>query len=222
MTAAGSTPDLFGSMALPLPARETLAPDAVLLRGFADPDAQRLAGSLHAVVAQAPWRHMQTPGGLRMSAAMTNCGTAGWVSDRRGYRYSTTDPLSDRSWPTMPEAFRALAVRAAAAAGYCDFDPDACLINRYVPGASMSLHQDRNERDNAAPIVSVSLGLPAVFLFGGARRSDRANRVALGHGDIVIWGGASRLNFHGIARIKPGSHPFAGECRINLTFRKAL
>ena len=205
-----------------MPPREALGPQALLLRGYAIDGAAELATVIEEVAAQAPWRHMSTPGGLRMSVAMTSCGTAGWISDRRGYRYSRQDPDSGKPWPALPGALRQLAARAAREAGFDGFEPDSCLVNRYAPGASMGLHQDRDERDLAAPIVSISLGLPAVFLFGGTRRGDRARRVPLAHGDVVVWGGQSRLHFHGIARLAAGDHPFAGACRINLTLRKAL
>jgi alkylated DNA repair protein (DNA oxidative demethylase) len=165
---------------------------------------------------------MVTPGGYRMSVAMTNCGRAGWVTDRTGYRYDLVDPMTGRPWPAMPAAFRRLARAAATIAGYARFEPDACLINRYEPGTRLSLHRDENERDLTAPIVSVSLGLPAVFLFGGASRTDRPRRIPLESGDIVVWGGALRLVYHGVAPLPDGDHPLAGRRRINLTFRKAL
>jgi alkylated DNA repair protein (DNA oxidative demethylase) len=165
---------------------------------------------------------MTTPGGYVMSVAMTNCGRAGWVTDRRGYRYDPIDPQTGRPWPPMPAAFRRIAIGAAAAGGYEDFEPDACLVNRYEPGARLSLHQDKDERDFTAPIVSVSLGLPAVFLFGGARRADRPRRFRLESGDIAVWGGPTRLYFHGIEALDEGEDPLTGRCRINLTFRKAL
>jgi alkylated DNA repair protein (DNA oxidative demethylase) len=203
---------------------ETLAlgPDAVILRSFACDIAADLLASIHAVAAQAPFRNMVTPGGYTMSVAMTNCGTAGWVTDRRGYRYTRDDPESGAPWPPLPAAFESLAVRAAVAAGFAGFRPDACLINRYLPGTKLSLHQDRNEVDYAAPIVSVSLGLPARFLFGGLKRNDRVKRFELRHGDIVVWGGAARLAYHGVDTLKDGDHPATGRCRLNLTFRKAL
>ena len=222
MNAPGHTADLFGDCAPVAPAREALAPKALLLRGFASPVEGTLREAIDQVIAQAAWRQPCTPGGRPLSVSMSNCGSVGWVSDRKGYRYSATDPVSGRPWPPLSAALLHLAADAAAEAGFTGFVPDACLINRYVPGASMGLHQDRDERDPTAPLVSVSLGVPAVFLFGGALRSDRTRRVALTHGDVVVWGGASRLNFHGIAPLKAGNHPFAGECRLNLTFRKAL
>ncbi len=200
----------------------TLGSDAVVLRSFACDVATDLLASLHAVAALAPFRNMATPGGYTMSVAMTNCGTAGWVTDRRGYRYTRDDPESGEPWPPLPAAFESLAVRAAAAAGFADFRPDACLINRYVPGTKLSLHQDRNEADYAAPIVSASLGLPAKFLFGGLRRNDRVKRVELWHGDVVVWGRDARLAYHGVDTLKDGHHPATGRCRFNLTFRKAL
>jgi alkylated DNA repair protein (DNA oxidative demethylase) len=214
-------PDLF--TALPEPeARVDLAPGAVLLRGFALDRAADVLAAYETVIAAAPFRHMVTPGGQSMSVAMTNCGAGGWVTDRRGYRYDRADPLTGKPWPVMPPAFRNLARLAAAKGGYSGFEPDACLINRYVPGSRLTLHQDRNERDFAAPIVSVSLGLPAKFLFGGMERSAPVRRIMLHHGDVVVWGGPARLAFHGIDTLKDGEHPATGRCRINLTFRKAL
>lgn len=204
--------------------REPLRPlgdGVVLLSRFACAHEERLVRDLGAVTASAPLRHMSTPGGLRMSAAMTSCGELGWISDERGYRYSPVDPASSRPWPAMPDSFRELATRAACSAGFARFDPDACLVNRYEPGARLTLHQDRDERDLTAPIVSVSLGLPAVFLLGGLTRKTRPERVALVHGDIVVWGGPARLRYHGVLPIRDGSHPLLGACRINLTFRRA-
>jgi DNA oxidative demethylase len=215
------TADLFEGLAEAQPARETIAEGAVLLRGFAMPIARDLIATLREIIGQAPFRHMSTPGGHQMSVAMTNCGTAGWVTDRSGYRYDGIDPQSGKPWPAMPPVFRTLAERAAAEAGFDGFAPDACLINRYLPGARMSLHQDKDENDFGAPIVSVSLGLPAIFLFGGLKRTDKPQRFRLGHGDIVVWGGPSRLFFHGIAPLVDGEHALMGRQRINLTFRKA-
>ena len=203
-------------------AERPLAEGAVLHRGFALPQEAELLAAIEAVTARAPFRHMVTPGGFTMSVAMTNCGTAGWVTDRSGYRYTGTDPVTGALWPPLPTAFDGLARSAAAKAGYADFAADACLINRYEPGAKMSLHQDRNERDFTQPIVSVSLGLPALFLFGGAKRNDRAKRIPLDHGDVVVWGGPSRLFFHGVNTLADGVHPRLGRQRINLTFRRAL
>ena len=207
---------------LPRSGAERLAAGAVLLRGFATEDASTLLADLESVLAKAPFRHMVTPGGYRMSVAMTNCGAAGWITDRSGYRYGPCDPASGKPWPPMPASFDQLAARAAAQAGYPRFVTDACLINRYEPGARLSLHQDRNERDFAQPIVSVSLGLPATFVFGGLRRTDRPRRLRLESGDIVVWGGPSRLAFHGIDPLDEGEHPLTGRRRINLTFRRAL
>jgi DNA oxidative demethylase len=198
-----------------------MAEGAVLLRGFARSIEGDLIADINAIVAQAPFRHMVTPGGHTMSVAMTNCGDAGWVTDRIGYRYDANDPLADRPWPPMPPSFRELAERAAAEAGFARFSPDACLINRYEPGARMSLHQDKDERNLGAPIVSVSLGLPAIFLFGGLQRSDKPRRYRLEHGDIAVWGGPARLAFHGVAPLADGEHAVLGRQRINLTFRKA-
>ena len=213
--------DLFASLPDVRPAREAIAEGAVLLRGFAKPLEDELIAALREIVAQAPFRHMLTPGGHQMSVAMTNCGSSGWVTDRRGYRYDSTDPESGKPWPPMPPSFRTLAEQAAAEAGFDGFAPDACLVNRYQPGARMSLHQDRDEGDFGAPIVSVSLGLPAVFLFGGLQRSDKTQRYRLEHGDIAVWGGPARLVFHGVAPLADGEHPRMGRQRINLTFRRA-
>jgi DNA oxidative demethylase len=181
-----------------------------------------LLAALGAVAAKAPFRHMVTPGGFTMSAAMTNCGAAGWVTDRRGYRYDAHDPNTGRTWPAMPADFHDLARSAATAAGFAGFMPDACLINRYQPGARLTLHQDKNERDFRAPIVSVSLGRPAVFLWGGLSRADRPRRVRLIHGDVVVWGGPARLVYHGVDALKDGKHELTGAIRYNLTFRRAL
>jgi DNA oxidative demethylase len=200
---------------------EPLAEGATLLHGFARADAARLLAALREVAAAAPFRHMVTRGGYRMSVAMTNCGAVGWVTDRSGYRYDPVDPATGRPWPPMPESFVALAFRAAAECGFPAFSPDACLMNEYQPGARLSLHQDADERDFTQPIVSVSLGLPAVFLFGGARRVDRPRRVRLEGGDVVVLGGAARLVFHGVDPLADGFDPLTGNCRFNLTFRRA-
>jgi DNA oxidative demethylase len=200
---------------------ERLAPGAVLLRRFAAPVASRLLADLEGVIARAPFRHMVTPGGFRMSVAMTNCGSLGWVTDRTGYRYDPVDPESGQSWPAMPDSFVALAMDASVRGGFDGFEPDGCLINRYEPGARLSLHQDKNESDFGMPIVSVSLGIPAVFLFGGLKRSDRPRRLELSHGDVVVWGGPARLRYHGVMPLQDGRHPLVGRHRINLTFRKA-
>lgn len=201
---------------------DEIAPGAVVLRGRALANEAEILLAVRQVAAEAPFRHMETPGGFVMSVAMTNCGTAGWITDRSGYRYVPADPRSGRPWPTMPAVFGRLAEAAAAEGGFPDFRPDACLVNRYEPGARMSLHQDRDERDLERPIVSVSLGLPAVFQFGGLKRSDPVRKVPLRHGDVVVWGGRSRLAFHGILRLKEGEHPATGRARLNLTFRSAL
>ena len=198
-----------------------MAEGAVLLRGFARPSESELIGALRDIAGLAPFRHMVTPGGHSMSVAMSNCGNLGWVTDRSGYRYDTNDPETGKPWPAMPASFCHLDGQAAAQAGFQDFSPDACLINRYEPGARMSLHQDKDEDDFGAPIVSVSLGLPAIFLFGGSKRSDKPRRFRLEHGDVVVWGGPSRLVFHGVAPLADGEHALMGRQRINLTFRKA-
>ena len=200
---------------------ELLGPGAALLHGFAVPLDAALADAVRSVSAAAPFRQMTTPGGFKMSVAMTNCGAYGWVSDERGYRYSPTDPDAGRAWPVLPLVLADLASRAAATAGFDGFTPDACLVNRYLPGARLTLHQDKNERDMSQPIVSVSLGVPAVFLFGGVKRNERALRLNLTHGDVVVWGGPARLRYHGVATLKAAQHPFAGAERINLTLRRA-
>ncbi|QTD46183.1 DNA oxidative demethylase AlkB [Ottowia testudinis] len=215
------TADLFAGHAPPPGGVVALGPAARLLRGFALPWADAIARALPSVLARAPFRHMETPGGQHMSVALTSCGALGWCSDRRGYRYAPRDPDSGHPWPPLPAPWLGLAREAAHTAGFDGFAPDACLINRYMPGTRLALHQDRDEQDFGQPIVSVSLGLPAAFLWGGARRADRAERVPLFHGDVVVWGGADRLRFHGVAPVRAGEHPFAGGQRINLTFRRA-
>lgn len=202
--------------------RVEIAEGAVLLQGFALAQEDALIEAIQAIAAQAPFRHMITPGGFHMSVAMTNCGPLGWVSNRTGYRYSAVDPDGGLPWPAMPECFMNLAGQAADASGFAGFSPDACLINRYEPGAKMSLHQDKDERDMKQPIVSISLGLPAVFQFGGDRRTGPAARIPLNHGDVVVWGGPARLRYHGVMPLKEGEHPKLGPFRINLTFRKAI
>ncbi len=216
-----TTPDLFADLPPPPPSTERLGPGTLLLRGFALAQAPALLAAVQQVIDRAPWRQMLTPGGQTMSVAMSSCGSLGWISDRRGYRYVATDPASGQPWPPMPALLRDLAREAASTAGYPGFAPDACLINRYAPGARMSLHQDRDERDLAAPIVSVSLGLPARFLWGGMGRSDPTLKVPLLHGDVLVWGGPDRLRFHGVQAVPAGEHPLTGTCRINLTFRQA-
>lgn len=203
------------------PERRSLAAGAVLLRGFALPHEGELLAGIEAVAAASPFRHMPTRGGRRIAAEMTNCGALGWVSDRAGYRYTPLDPESGGPWPAMPAAFLRLAGEAARAAGFSGFRPDACLVNRYHPGAGMALHRDDSEADLAAPIVSVSLGLPIVFLFGGLERSDPVERVRLAHGDVVVWGGPARLRYHGVLPLRAGHHPAVGSCRYNLTLRRA-
>lgn len=201
--------------------RVPLDPGAWLLGGFALPEAPALLAAIDEIADEAPFRHLETPGGRHMSVAMTNCGEIGWVSDRRGYRYAREDPLSGRRWPAMPPLFQDLARRAAQAAGFARFDPDACLINRYAPGTRLSLHQDRDEARLDAPIVSVSLGVSAMFLWGGKTRSERPRRHAVHHGDVVVWGGPARMTFHGIDTLASSHHPLTSALRFNLTFRRA-
>lgn len=208
--------DLFAAQAQ----RTPLGQQAWLLHGFALPFADALLAGIEAIAAAAPFRHLVTPGGHGMQVAMTNCGTFGWCSDRRGYRYERCDPISGQPWPALPDAFLQLARAAAAAAGFDGYVPDACLVNRYAPGTRLSLHQDRDEDDRVAPIVSVSLGLPATFLFGGFARGDRTVRMPLAHGDVVVWGGVDRMRFHGVLPVPPGRDARTGDVRLNLTFRK--
>ena len=213
------TADLFAS--LEIDTRLPLGQQAWLLNGYALPYIDEVLPALESVMQASPLRHMSTPGGLAMSVATTSCGAVGWVSDRRGYRYEARDPHTGHRWPAMPAVFARMAAAAAAAAGFEGFQPDTCLINRYQPGTRLSLHQDRDEQDLAAPIVSVSLGLPATFLFGGMARNDRTVRVPLGHGDVVVWGGVDRLRYHGVLPVAPGLHAVMGDQRVNLTFRRA-
>ncbi|UVM59262.1 DNA oxidative demethylase AlkB [Pseudomonas sp. B21-010] len=216
------TLDLFADHAPTTPGQvEQIGQQAYVLRGFALPWLERLLPALESVLQAAPFRQMVTPGGFTMSVALSSCGALGWTTDRSGYRYTAHDPQTGQPWPDMPAVFRELAQAAARQAHFEHFEPDACLINRYVPGARMSLHQDKNERSLAAPIVSMSLGLPAVFQFGGFERSDKSLRIPLFHGDIVVWGGVDRLRYHGVLPLKEGQHPRLGAQRINLTFRTA-
>ena len=216
-----ATADLFGDDHPLSQGSVVLGESAVVLRGAATPEAARIVAEIERIAARAPFRNMTTPGGFRMSVAMTNCGEFGWVSDRTGYRYSAVDPLSGNKWPPIPDVLLDCAARAAAAAGFARFEPDACLVNRYAPGTKLSLHQDKDEADRTWPVVSISLGLPATFVWGGPRRGDPTARVPLAHGDIVVWGGASRLNYHGVLTVKAGAHPLVGAQRINLTLRRA-
>lgn len=200
---------------------ETITDGSVVLRQYLVNRTNELSEAIKGIETQSPFRHMQTAGGFTMSAALTACGDYGWISDRRGYRYSKVDPISGLAWPSMPDVLQTIAQECAQAAGYNNFKPDACLINRYTPGAKMSLHQDRDEKDFTAPIVSISLGVPATFLFGGLQRADKTIKVPVMHGDVVVWGGESRLFFHGVSPVKQAYHPFWGDQRINITFRVA-
>jgi DNA oxidative demethylase len=199
-----------------------LGPQSRLAPGLAASAARQLLEDTLAIAQQSPFRHQVTPGGFQMSVAATNCGGAGWVSDRRGYRYDSVDPVTGQPWPAMPHSYQEMAVNAAQHAGFEAFEPDACLINRFTRGARLSLHQDRSERDMRHPVVTVSLGLPAMFLWGGARRSDKPRAVPLTHGDVVVFGGVDRLRFHGVKELPEGHHPLAGSNRYSLTFRSAL
>ena len=213
--------NLFESVSQAEASKEMLCPGAVMLRRFAQKYETELFAGLKEVTAKAPFRHMVTPGGFRMSVAMTNCGAFGWITDETGYRYDRVDPQTNATWPEMPDCFLKLASSAATEVGFDEFLPDACLINRYEPGSKLSLHQDKNERDFEQPIVSVSLGVSATFLFGGSRRNDETERIPVEHGDVIVWGGPARLRYHGVLALKEGFHPLAGGRRFNLTFRKA-
>ena len=201
--------------------RDILGVGTAFLACFALDTQDELLLSLNCIAERSPFRNMVTPGGYRMSVAMTNCGPLGWVTDRSGYRYDAIDPEMNRPWPMMPLPFRELAVAAGEEAGFSNFVPDACLINRYEPGARLSLHQDKNEHDLTQPVVSVSLGLPATFLFGGLERAERTQRIQIVHGDVIVWGGPARLRYHGIVPLRDGEHSKTGRVRYNLTFRKA-
>jgi alkylated DNA repair protein (DNA oxidative demethylase) len=212
---------LFDDVAFSAGPNERLSADAMVLRGFALTQDAALWRAIQAVLVQAPLRRMKTPGGRMMSAEQTNCGQWGWVTDKAGYRYADRDPLTGVAWPVMPRLFRQIAQTAAEHAGYARFEPDACLINCYGPGARMALHQDKDEADLSAPIVSVSLGLTTQFLFGGLQRTDSVQKVLLVHGDVVVWGDQDRLRFHGVAAPVEGEHCLCGSQRFNLTFRQA-
>jgi DNA oxidative demethylase len=211
--------DLFGASA---PATLRIAPQVMLLRGRALPTAP-LRAEIVAIAARAPFRHLQTRGGGTMSVAMTNCGAWGWHSDQRGYRYVDHDPQTRRPWPAMPALFRELAQAAAAEAGFPGFEPDACLVNRYEVGAQMGAHRDHDEHDMAWPIVSVSIGMPATFLWHGDKRSGQPVRVPLSDGDVVVWGGSARAGYHAVRRIDAPdpAAAFNEPLRYNLTFRRA-
>jgi DNA oxidative demethylase len=213
--------DLFDD--LPLLAEDlhtVLAPGAVLMRAFGRADDVDILQAVESVIAQAPLRHLQTPGGYTMSIQTTRCGSMGWVSEPGGYRYAPSNPSTRAPWPAMPQCLLDFAVRAATEAGYPDFVPDSCMINQYLPGNKLGLHQDRDERDLRAPVVSLSLGLPAIFLFGGLQRTGKTQRYRLAHGDVVVWGGPSRLAFHGVLPVADGDHALVGRRRVNVTFRK--
>ncbi|MDZ7938484.1 MAG: DNA oxidative demethylase AlkB [Rhodoferax sp.] len=213
--------DLFDDLPLPIDALRTeLAPGAVLLRGLGRADDVQILEAIEAVIAQAPLRHLQTPGGYTMSIQTTRCGSMGWVSEPGGYRYAASNPGTRQPWPAMPPCLMDFAVRAAAEAGYPDFVPDSCMVNQYLPGTKLGLHQDRDERDLRAPVVSLSLGLPATFLFGGLERTGATQRYRLAHGDVVVWGGPARLAFHGVLPVAEGDHVLLGRRRVNVTFRK--
>lgn len=217
--------DLFADdESLPQQWQETLCPGAMILRGYAADMAEQIFREIGCLTDVSPFRHLVTPGGHTMSVSMTSCGALGWMSDELGYRYTPVDPLTGRPWPAMPVFFRLLAENAAATAGYTGFCPDACLVNRYTPGSGLSLHQDKNERDMSQPIVSVSLGMTATFLFGGTQRDAPRRRFPLVQGDVMVWGGQARLNFHGVMPLKETLPPWPLQemVRYNLTFRRVM
>lgn len=222
MTAERMSGDLFGGVTFEEAAREPLGDGAVVLRGFARTDRARLLDAVRAIAAAAPFRHMVVRGGRRMSVAMTSCGSVGWVTDESGYRYDRLDPATGRPWPPLPDLFLALAARAAHQAGFRGYEPDSCLLNEYASGTRLSLHRDADERDFTQPIVSVSLGIPGVLLWGGLARGNTTRRVRLESGDVVVWGGPARLVYHGVESVAEDVDPLAGSRRFNLTFRKAL
>ncbi len=200
---------------------EQLGPGSYLFRGYASAVAGPLIDHIQRIAEAAPFRRMKTPGGRQMSVAMTGCGAYSWITDASGYRYSAEDPETGKPWPAMPVLFMTLARDIAQRAGYEGFEPDVCLINRYPPGTRMGLHQDRDEQDFRWPVVSVSLGLPAVFLWGGLSRGGSPARLTLEHGDVLVWGGKDRLRYHGIAPVADGRWETTGHVRYNLTFRRA-
>lgn len=215
--------DLFDDLPLPIEdLHTTIGPGAVLMRGLGRADDVPLLQALESIIAQAPLRHPQTPGGYTMSIQSTRCGSVGWLSEPGGYRYATINPCTGQPWPPIPPCLMDFAIDAAAQAGYPGFVPDSCLINQYLPGNKLGLHQDRDERDLRAPVVSLSLGLPAVFLFGGLQRTGKTQRYRLAHGDVVVWGGPSRLAFHGVLPLAPGDHALLGQRRLNVTFRRVF
>lgn len=215
------TIEMFSETCFQHSKQEWIGPCAVILRGFVLTHEKEIFAALNEITDQAPFRHMVTPNGFTMSVAMTNCGDYGWVSDKKGYRYDFLNPLSGKHWPAMPAIFHDLATSAANVAGFNEFNPDVCLVNCYEPGAKLSLHQDKDEKDFNNPIVSVSLGVTAIFLFGGLKRKDKPVRIPLTHGDVVVWGGEDRLRYHGVMPLKNEQHAVFGNKRINLTFRKA-
>jgi DNA oxidative demethylase len=196
-------------------APQQLQDDFFLLKRFVE--SERLSQDIKHVINQAPLRKLTVPGGKTMSVAMTNCGSVGWISDALSYRYSPTDPTTNLAWPTMPSSFLEIAKKASSLVGFDHFTPDACLINQYSSGAGMGLHQDRDERDLSQPIVSVSIGDSCKFIVGGTQRKDPQRSFTLSDGDVLVWGGRSRLVFHGV-RPMPR---LDGVLRFNLTLRKA-
>ncbi|THJ30850.1 DNA oxidative demethylase AlkB [Lampropedia aestuarii] len=211
--------DLFADS--PEEQRVALGPQAVVLRQKASPLAAELVARIEDVLQHSPLYQMATPGGKPLSVRTTSCGTHGWSSDPTGYSYVRHHPLTDQAWPEIPAAWSALATEAAQEAGFAQFAPDTCLINQYGLDSKMALHQDRSEQDLRQPVVSISLGMSALFLWGGMQRSDKPAHVLLHHGDMVVWGGVDRLRFHGIKHLTGAPHPQLGAMRYNLTLRRA-
>ena len=213
--------DLFQDQPPDLPERQALGPESWLLRHTLQTTACHLMADIHTLTATHPFQHMVTRGGHTMSVATSSYGSYGWVSDaQKGYRYASSNIETGQPWPPIPAHWLALATALAEKAGFNGFHPDSALINRYAVGARMGLHQDRDEATLAWPIVSLSLGLPARFMFGGKQRQAPVKDFTLLHGDVVVWGGADRLRFHGIRPLKAGHHSLTGPYRYNITFRR--
>jgi len=198
------------------PTHEEIFPGAVLMRSLALPQDNEFFTAAEAIIAARPLHHTTTPSGLPMGVMVTDCG------DSRAFanRWDTANPERMRLWPPMPPLLRDFAIRCAVRSGFPQFRPDACHINRYQAGTKLGLHQDRHECDWTQPIVSLSFGLECIFLLGGLQRTDKPRRILLEHGDVIVWGGPSRMRFHGVQPLKPGHHPLTGPYRYNLTFRK--
>lgn len=209
-------PDLFSNNRPPI---EEIYPDLFVLANFVDTNP--LMVQVERITKVSPFRKMMTPNGHYTGVALTNCGDFGWTSDRNEYRYSSSDPLNNQPWLAIPESFKALAKNAAHVAGFKDFEPDACLINQYLIGTKLGSHQDKNEKDFSQPIVSVSIGLSAVFQIFGNQRAGQAINYRLYDGDVVVWGNSARLCYHGVRTLSAAELDPTCQQRINITFRKS-